>query len=159
MDTIIPMIVEYHEANARSKTKVIEYLSPKDLQKVIDFSVGEKCSSLKIIIDLIKQVLRYSVRTTHPRFFKMLYTGTDPIGWVSELITAVTNTNCHIYTAAPCFAIMEKVLIQSLGTLLGFDPKTVDGIFCPGGTASNITGFMVAKNIMFPHVKLEGWKP
>jgi len=86
----------------------------------------------------------------------MLYVGSDPIGWVSELLTAVTNTNCHIYTAAPCFSLMEKSLIKTMGQIMGYDPETLDGLFCPGGTYSNMMSLLVARNEAFPHVRQEG---
>ena len=157
MERLLPMITEYHEQNSDPSTKVLEYLSPKDLQKAIDFQVGEKGTNLKEIIRLIQLVLKYSVRTSHPRFFKQHFTGTDPIGWISELLTALTNTNCHIYTAAPCFSIMEREVITSMSNILGFKTSKVDGIFCPGGTASNITSLMVARDQGFPHVRQKGW--
>jgi|ETNmetMinimDraft_26_1059896.scaffolds.fasta_scaffold00675_10 hypothetical protein len=37
MERLLPMITEYHEQNSDPSTKVLEYLSPKDLQKAIDF--------------------------------------------------------------------------------------------------------------------------
>jgi glutamate/tyrosine decarboxylase-like PLP-dependent enzyme len=53
---------------------------------------------------------------------------------------------------------METFLIQKLGEIMGFPKTEIDGCFCPGGTLSNITSFLVARDWKFPHVKVDGWK-
>ena len=82
---------------------------------------------------LIKQMLRYSVRTGHPRFMDKLYVGAEPIGtlvsaapptsltpcagMVSELLTAVLNTNMHVYQVAPVFTLYYTDLSVSYDLL------------------------------------------
>jgi hypothetical protein len=53
MDKLVPIIVQYHKENKNDKQKVIEYLPPKELQKAIDFTLGEKSKDFKEILVLI----------------------------------------------------------------------------------------------------------
>lgn len=127
------------------------------LSQVLDINLGADGESPEQIIKRVETTLRYSVRTSHPRFFDKLYAGSDPIGQVAELVTAVLNTNVHTYAVAPVFAMMEQEVIKSMAAQVGMDRSTADGILCPGGTFANMTALMVARNEAFPHVRMSGW--
>lgn len=71
----------------------------------------------------VEAALKYSVRTSHPRFFDKLYAGSDPVGQVAELITAVLNTNVHTYAVAPAFAMMEQEVLKSMAAQVGSIPR------------------------------------
>jgi len=51
---------------------------------------------------------------------------------------------------------MEKTIIKKVGAMLGFDPNSCDGILCPGGTFSNLTAVLTARNEACPTAKEEG---
>ena len=74
---------------------------------------------------------------------------------VSELITAVLNTNIHVFKVSPVFAIMELETISRLCNL--FNIPNGDGITCPGGSFSNLLALITARNLAFPNIKSEGF--
>ena len=73
-----------------------------------------------------------------PYYLDKLYTGTDPIGQISELIVAMLNTNVHVYHSAPVFSCMEVMGIKELGKGFGFPEETLEGILCAGGSHANL---------------------
>ena len=120
------------------------------------------------VIPLIEDTLRFSARTWSPRFMDKLFAGANPIGAISELIVAVLNTNVHIYHVSPVFSLyvtkipdnfadrcfivrMEIQLMEKLASMLSFENG--GGILCPGGSYSNLTAMVTARNLIFPHVK------
>ena len=52
------------------------------------------------------------------------------------------------------FTLMEHRVLLKMRELMGY--KTGDGIFCPGGSISNMYGMNLARYKMFPEVKAEG---
>lgn len=161
LNALIPILKEYNEGNGDpDNTKVVEYLPPKRLLEAVDFPLSTDVSKGGVspteIVAIVQQVLKYSVRTAHPRFFDKLYSGSDPTGQVAELITAVTNTNCHTYAVSPVYAVMEREVVKAMARVVGFQ-GAVDGLFCPGGSFSNLTAFVTARNTIFPGVKENGW--
>ncbi len=48
--------------------------------------------------------------------------------------------------------------MKKVAELLGYNVETADGILVPGGTYSNMSGFMIARHHAFPHVRIEGWR-
>lgn len=98
MQKVTPMLKDRMLQNGFSEeTKVIEYLRPKDLEQIFKITDPEKPKSRDQLLDLVDKLLHYSVRTEHPLFFNQLYTGTDPVGYLSELLVAALNTNVHTY--------------------------------------------------------------
>lgn len=108
MNRILPILKERMQLSGLpDQTKVIEYVRPKELEKIFKITDPDHPKSVDQIFDSIENLLKYSVRTEHPRFFNQLYTGTDPIGYLSELLVAALNTNVHTYAVAPVLAVLE----------------------------------------------------
>lgn len=55
---------------------------------------------------------------------------------------------------APVFVLMEDVVLACLRSLVGWSEG--DGIFCPGGSISNMYAMNVARYWAFPQVKTQG---
>jgi glutamate/tyrosine decarboxylase-like PLP-dependent enzyme len=157
---ICPMIREYELQNARpDEVKVVEFLSPSELQDVLQLSVTDE-GSVERFLASCRDLLKYSVRTRHPRFMNQLYAGSTPSGQIAELLTAVLNSTVHTYAAGPVFAVVERSMITRVAELLGHeDPPSCDGVFAPGGSHANLSALMAARSAVFPHVLAEGWRP
>uniref|UniRef100_A0A8C6P129 Cysteine sulfinic acid decarboxylase n=1 Tax=Nothobranchius furzeri TaxID=105023 RepID=A0A8C6P129_NOTFU len=67
-------------------------------------------------------------------------------------------SHCEIcsftYEVAPVFVLMENEVLRSLRQLLGWTEG--DGIFCPGGSMSNMYAINLARYRLFPEVKSQG---
>jgi glutamate/tyrosine decarboxylase-like PLP-dependent enzyme len=87
---------------------------------------------------VIETVFKYSVNTLNPYFFDKLYAGSDPIGQVAELVTAVLNTALHVYQVSPVFSVMEVECYKIIGQQFGLKEENIDGCSNPGGTMSNM---------------------
>lgn len=63
--------------------------------------------------------------------------------------------NCsYTYEVAPVFVLMETEVLRQLRQLVGWTEG--DGIFCPGGSASNMYAMNLARYQLFPEVKNKG---
>lgn len=58
------------------------------------------------------------------------------------------------YEVAPVFVLMETEVLRSLRQLVGWTEG--DGIFCPGGSTSNMFAMNLARYRLFPEVKSQG---
>ena len=62
MHTITESIFQYlAESNDRA-TKVVDFKTPEELQKIIDFNMNKKGVSLEIICDQVEKILQHSIR-------------------------------------------------------------------------------------------------
>uniref|UniRef100_A0A1A8LWU9 Cysteine sulfinic acid decarboxylase n=1 Tax=Nothobranchius pienaari TaxID=704102 RepID=A0A1A8LWU9_9TELE len=102
----------------------------------------------------VLDVAKFSVKTSHPRFFNQQFAGVDYHSLAGRFLTEALNTNLFTYEVAPVFVLMENEVLRSLRQLLGWTEG--DGIFCPGGSMSNMYAINLARYRLFPEVKIQG---
>ena len=68
----------------------------------------------------------------------------DPIAVLGDMIVPVLNNSMYTYKAAGPHVLIEEQLISHMGRYMGFD--NAGGIFAPGGSLSNLTAMVVARN-------------
>lgn len=63
----------------------------------------------------------------------------------------------HVYQVAPVLTIIEKRTASTFASLFGLTGPHAGGTTQPGGSASNTTALVVARNVMFPETKVDGY--
>eukprot|EP00756_Hemistasia_phaeocysticola_P003850 Hpha_TRINITY_DN12486_c0_g2::TRINITY_DN12486_c0_g2_i1::g.42941::m.42941/K01580/E4.1.1.15, gadB, gadA, GAD; glutamate decarboxylase len=145
------------DADRDGDAKVVDFLTPDELKQKLDLDVKQGPATLDALFGDVETTLKYSVNTSHIRFFNQLFAQVDAIGVVGEWITSVINTSMYTYEVAPVFILVEEYVLQKVGDLLGY--TNVDGIFAAGGSQANLYAMLLARHRTFPHVKKEGWRP
>ncbi|KAI1193765.1 glutamate decarboxylase [Nemania serpens] len=130
---------------------------PEDLAKRLAFSLPEaEGRGREGLLDAIRDVLKYSVNTWDQGFLDKLYSSTNAVGVVSDMLLAVLNTNVHIYQTSPSLTIVEKTTARALASVFGLRGPRAGGVTCPGGSASNLTSLIIARNTLHPGTKTRG---
>lgn len=136
---------------------LIKSYEPQDLLSRFNFELprGEgrgKHGLLKTIED----VLHYSVNTWDQGFMDKLTASTNPVGLIAELVLGVLNTNVHVFHVSPALTVVEKTTARTLASYFGFQGPHAGGITCSGGSASNFTSLVIARNTLYPQTKMNG---
>ncbi|XP_078192698.1 cysteine sulfinic acid decarboxylase isoform X8 [Callithrix jacchus] len=143
-----------HVRVLRVRPKVCEWKEPEELKKLLDLELRSQGESQEQILDRCRAVIRYSVKTGHPRFFNQLFSGLDPHALAGRIITESLNTSQYTYEIAPVFVLMEEEVLRKLRALVGW--SSGDGIFCPGGSISNMYAVNLARYQRYPDCKQRG---
>ncbi|KAF2000405.1 glutamate decarboxylase-like protein 1 [Amniculicola lignicola CBS 123094] len=141
------------------RTALVEHHPPQKLQSLLNLKVPEKIEGgegKERLLEVVKDVLKYSVNTWDQGFMDKLYASTNAVGVVSELLLAVLNTNAHVYQVSPVLTLIEKHITQYLASLFSFPLPHSGGISQPGGSASNSTAIVIARNTLYPLTKTQG---
>ncbi|KLU91705.1 cysteine sulfinic acid decarboxylase [Magnaporthiopsis poae ATCC 64411] len=165
---IVPFVRDADEA-APSKTdggasvansswnSLVEPCEPLDLVSRLAFELPEReGGGREGLLQVIQQILRFSVNTWDQGFLDKLYSSTNAVGVVSELLLSVLNTNVHVYQVSPALTVIEKTTARTLAGLFGFDGPRAGGVTIGGGSASNLTAVVIARNTLFPSTKTGG---
>ncbi|GAP90679.2 putative glutamate decarboxylase [Rosellinia necatrix] len=140
-----------------SRNVLVESHRPADLVKRLGFSLPEGQGRGKDgLLDAVRDVLRYSVNTWDQGFLDKLYSSTNAVGVVSDMLLAVLNTNVHVYQTSPSLTVVEKTTSRALAALFGLAGPRAGGVTCPGGSASNLTSLITARNTLYPETKTAG---
>ncbi|PGH18898.1 hypothetical protein AJ80_04316 [Polytolypa hystricis UAMH7299] len=138
-------------------TALVEYQTPQDLQAVLNLDIPDAGQGQDGLLKILDQVLRYSVNTWHQGFLDKLYASTNAPGVAAELILAALNTNVHVYQVSPALSVIEKYTAKRLAALFGLNGPHAGGISVQGGSASNTTSIVIARNNLFPETKADGY--
>ncbi|KAI0438292.1 glutamate decarboxylase [Xylaria telfairii] len=147
-----------HDGKGPSSGNVlVESYHPTVLAKRLGLSLPDgKGRGKDGLLNTIQDVLRYSVNTWDQGFLDKLYSSTNAVGVISEMLLAVLNTNVHIYQTSPSLTVVEKVTSRALASLFGLTGPRAGGVTCQGGSSSNLTSLIIARNTLYPATKTQG---
>ncbi|KAI4711401.1 hypothetical protein J4E89_003966 [Alternaria sp. Ai002NY15] len=140
------------------RTALVEHHPPKKLESILkeELEIDDGKTGKDGLVKLVESILKYSVNTWDQGFLDKLYASTNAVGVVSELVLAVLNTNSHVYQVSPVLTLVEKRTTKYLATLFGLPTSTSGGISQPGGSASNSSAIVIARNTLYPETKTDG---
>ncbi|SLM36545.1 plp-dependent transferase [Lasallia pustulata] len=138
------------------RTALVEHHKPAKLTQLLDFQLPDAGKGREGLLASLEKILQYSVNTWDQGFLDKLYASTDAVGIASELILAVLNTNVHVYQVSPALTIIEKTTTRALANLFGLTGAHAGGISVQGGSASNTTSIVIARNTLYPDTKTQG---
>uniref|UniRef100_A0A669EJL8 Glutamate decarboxylase like 1 n=1 Tax=Oreochromis niloticus TaxID=8128 RepID=A0A669EJL8_ORENI len=137
------------------REKVCEWRSPEQLKELLDLELRDGAESESEILQRFKDAIRYSVKTTHPRFFNQLYAGMDPYSMVASFIIEALKPSLYTYEVAPVFTLVEEAVLKKMMELIGWKDGG-DGIFNAGGSMSNMYAVNLARYRCCPDIKENG---
>ena len=135
---------------------VVEKHHPRELTQLMKLNLPQTGLGHDGFLQEAKKIFEYSVNTWNPGFMSKLYASTDAPGLAAELILASLNTNVHTYEVSPALTIIEKHTTRTLAALFGFTGPHAGGIAVQGGSASNATSIVIARNTLYPETKRQG---
>ncbi|PBP25216.1 hypothetical protein BUE80_DR003685 [Diplocarpon rosae] len=138
------------------RTVLVEYHKPEKLNSIMNFDLPGNGKGKEGLLATVEQVLQYSVNTWDQGFLDKLYASTNAVGVISELLLAVLNTNLHVFQVSPALTVIEKTTARNFANLFGFTGPHAGGISTQGGSASNTTSIIIARNNLYPDSKTRG---
>jgi glutamate/tyrosine decarboxylase-like PLP-dependent enzyme len=133
---------------------VAPYRSPGELRERIDLGLPRRGVDDEQLFGLLRQVVEATPRTTTRRFFNQLFSGRDAYGSAAELLAAFLNTSMYTFKAAGPHVLIERELTAHMAAAIGYTDG--EGVFAPGGSMSNLTGMLLARNAKRPEARDQG---
>ncbi|KAI9147773.1 glutamate decarboxylase [Paramyrothecium foliicola] len=143
-------------SDGSSNNVLVDSHKPAELAAKLKFILPDEGQGKDGLLAGIQTILRYSVNTWDQGFLDKLYASTNPVGVISDLVLSVLNTNLHVFQVSPALTIVEKTTAKTFAKLFGFSGPFAGGVTCQGGSASNLTSLIVARNTLFPGCKSAG---
>ncbi|KAI9152062.1 Glutamate decarboxylase 1 [Paramyrothecium foliicola] len=144
------------DATGRPRNVLVDQKSPAELMERLNFYLPADGWGKEGLLDTVQNLFRYSVNTWDQGFLDKLTASTNPVGIISEMVLAVLNTNVHVYHVSPALTVIEKETARTLAAQFGFTGPMAGGITCQGGSASNMTSLIIARNWLYPDTRMSG---
>ncbi|KEF62815.1 glutamate decarboxylase [Exophiala aquamarina CBS 119918] len=142
------------------ETSLVDTKSPSELTYILTedgtLTLPEHGSSQAGLLRSLSSILSYSVNTSSPGFLDKLYSAPLAPGIAADLTLSVLNTNLHVYQVSPALTLIETHVTKALASLFGLKGSRAGGINVQGGSASNMTSIVIARNTLYPNTKVHG---
>jgi glutamate decarboxylase len=117
-----------------------------------DTEYESQLNRLRLVLEFVS---KYSVDTKSPFFISKLYSGSDSLSLLADMLISYYNTNVHVYSVSPVFTMAEHLIVDRISNLI--DPSGYgDGLFLPGGSYCNLVGLIAARHFYDQSTKTAG---
>lgn len=141
-----------HLLEAEDRQAVAPFVPAASLIEEVDLSLqSDGISEAELEVALQDLVLK-TPRTATDGFFNQLFGGRNPHAVLGDLIAVMLNNSMYTYKAAGPQVGVEKVILQNLNEMLGWEHG--GGTFGPGGSMTNFMALLMArdaKDEQIPH--------
>ena len=94
-------------------------------------------------------VIQQSMHLHHPHYVGHQVAPPVPVAALSGLVSAFLNNGMAVYEMGPVSSVLERVVIQKVAQLVGYQ-ATAGGVMTSGGTLSNLTALLAARQQQLP---------
>lgn len=153
-----------NQLSSLEEKKAYYYFPQKEVERWFDEPLPTEGMNPEEVIDLFKElVMDTATNNVGPYMYAYVMAGGSQMSLLAEKLTATINQNVGKWHLGPAVSEIEKRVVQWAGELTTFG-KNCGGVMVSGGSAANLAGLTVARNIFFEKEKIReqglfGMKP
>jgi aromatic-L-amino-acid/L-tryptophan decarboxylase len=124
---------------------VYRQTSSREIRKGLDSALPTKGSDFDSLLKVFREtIVPFSRQNAHPRMFGYVQSPGTPIGAFADLLASTLNANLTIWRSAPAPVELERLTIDWIRQILGFNAGA-GGLFVSGGSMANLIGIAMAR--------------
>ena len=124
---------------------VYRQTSSREIRSGLDSKLPLKGTDLDSLLKVFREtIVPFSRQNAHPRMFGYVQSPGTPIGAFADLLASTLNANLTIWRSAPAPVELERVTIDWIRQILGFNPEA-GGLFVSGGSMANLAALAAAR--------------
>jgi len=124
---------------------VYRNMSSLEIRSGLDSTLPLKGTDFDSLLKIFrKTIVPFSRQNAHPRMFGYVQSPGTPIGAFADLLASTLNANLTIWRSAPAPVELERLTIDWIRQILGFNPAAV-GLFVSGGSMANLSALAAAR--------------
>ncbi|MEO1654003.1 MAG: aminotransferase class I/II-fold pyridoxal phosphate-dependent enzyme [Bacteroidota bacterium] len=129
--------------------KAYHDFSQKEVASWFDETLPQQGMNPKELFAFVREkVLARATNNLGPHMYAYVMAGGNQISTIAESLATTVNQNVTKWHLAPVMTEIEKSVIRWTGEMLDL-PHHQGGVMISGGSAANLTGLTVARNIFF----------
>uniref|UniRef100_A0A8C8GLS7 Uncharacterized protein n=1 Tax=Oncorhynchus tshawytscha TaxID=74940 RepID=A0A8C8GLS7_ONCTS len=144
---LVNILLSYVCKSFRRSSKVLDFHHPHQLREGLEgfsLELPDQPENLEQLLVDCRDTLKYGVKTGTVR----------AVDCFAENVPKMYYR--FTYEVSPVFILMEEILLRKMQEIVGWSEEEGDGVFCPGGTMSNLYSVLLARYHFFPEVKTKG---
>ena len=124
---------------------VYRHTSSREIRSGLDSKLPIKGTDFDSLLKVFRDtIVPFSRQNAHPRMFGYVQSPGTPIGAFADLLASTLNANLTIWRSAPAPVELERLTIDWIRQILGFNPEA-GGLFVSGGSMANLAALAAAR--------------
>jgi len=155
IEEITKYLSKYIELNANMRDEKVSTLDNTEaLEYLKKIPIPREGRNFKEVADeLVEKVFHSQTLLQHPRYLSLVACSVSPYALMGAILQDIYNVNAAGAGTAPGANIIEEKLIAYMAERIGYDPKIATGCFTSGGSLSNLTALIGARENKLNHNK------
>jgi glutamate/tyrosine decarboxylase-like PLP-dependent enzyme len=121
--------------------------SSREIRSGLDSKLPIKGTEFDSLLKIFRdKIVPFSRQNAHPRMFGYVQSPGTPIGAFADLLASTLNANLTIWRSAPAPVELERLTIDWIRQILGFNPEG-GGLFVSGGSMANLAALAAARHM------------
>src|SRR5213596_2835867 len=124
---------------------VYRHTSSREIRDGLDPALPTKGIDFDGLLKVFREtIVPFSRQNAHPRMFGYVQSPGTPIAAFADLLASTLNANLTIWRSAPAPVELERLTIDWIRQILGFNPDA-GGLFVSGGSMANLAALAAAR--------------
>jgi aromatic-L-amino-acid/L-tryptophan decarboxylase len=141
---VTELVADYH-GRIRDRP-VYRKMSSREIRDRLDAALPAKPVAFDDLIKVFRETtLPFSRHSLHPRMFGYVQSPGTPIAALADLLASTLNENLTAWRSAPAPVEMERLTIDWIRQILGFN-SGAGGLFLSGGSMANFAALATARH-------------
>ncbi len=142
-NSVIQFIADYH-ASLRDR-KVYRHMSSREIRDRLDPMLPIKGTDFEGLLNVFREaIVPFARQNAHPRMFGYVQSPGTPLAAYADLLASTLNANLTVWRSAPAPVELERLTIDWIRQILGFNPGA-GGLFVSGGSMANLAAIAAAR--------------
>lgn len=134
---------------------VAEFVSSDDLFDKLDLKLSDEPIDEERFKNALQDLVLKTPRTATNAFFNQLFGGRNEKAVLGDLLAVMLNNSMYTYKAAGPQVGVEKIVINEVCKLIGWD-ENAGGTFSTGGSMTNFMSMLMARDSFNKNIRNEG---
>src|SRR5437773_1237641 len=125
--------------------RVYRHTSSREIRDRLDAALPARGIDFDSLLKVFcETIIPFSRQNAHPRMFGYVQSPGTAIGALADLLASTLNANLTIWRSAPAPVELERLTIDWIRQILGFNSEA-GGIFVSGGSMANLAALAAAR--------------
>jgi aromatic-L-amino-acid decarboxylase len=142
-DSVIDLMADY--LGDLSDRPVYRRMSSREIRDRLDAILPAKGSNFDALLKVFREaIIPFSRQNAHPRMFGYVQSPGTPLAAFADLLVSTLNANLTVWRSAPAPVELERLTIDWIRQILGFNAEA-GGLFVSGGSMANLAAIAAAR--------------
>ncbi|PYL53637.1 MAG: pyridoxal-dependent decarboxylase [Verrucomicrobia bacterium] len=142
-NSVIQLMVDYL-GDLRDR-RVYRQMSSREIREKLDPALPTKGIGFDGLLKVFREnIIPFSRQNAHPRMFGYVQSPGTPIAAFADLLASTLNANLTVWRSAPAPVEVERLTIDWIRQILGFNAGA-GGLFVSGGSMANLAALAAAR--------------